>query len=400
MLGVLAETADSQDGAARLAALSALPAPSGEATSIVSYRSAGQTAIIGPLDRARAAALALAATSGELQCTLLVPPEAAGSGPRSSETPENDGNGAGPRTIFAKLVALRGHLGQFEIDMEFEGEVRPLAPSLVTAHRPFDLVLDLSEPAMLDAEIPPPGYVAAGPGGDEAQHLARAAGELAELVGEFDKPRYFNYEPDICAHGRSGQPGCTRCIDACPANAIASLEETIEVDPHLCQGGGSCASACPTGAIEYAYPGPADQSNRLARMLADYLERASNPPTLLFHDGEAGLEWLVPRLSSLPGSVLPWQVEEVGSVGMDIWLSALAHGAGRVAVLCPAVVPSTVMAELRFQAGVARRIATSLGLDEDALVLVPVAPATAPPAILAEPAPAAIRPPARFAATG
>lgn len=405
MRDLLAAAARDEDGAARLSALTGLPAPSGEATSIISYRSAGQVAVIGPLDRLRAAARALAAASTELQCTLLVSQGATVA--RTEEVvPTGTDNGqseTGPRTIYAKLVALRGHLGQFEIDMELDGEVQPLAPSLVTAHRPFDLVLDLGEPAMLSAQIPPPGYVAvgaaAGPDHDEAR-LAEAAGQLADLVGEFEKPRYFNYEPDICAHGRSGQSGCTRCIDACPTNAIASLKEIIEVDPYLCQGGGACATACPTGAIEYAYPGPADQSNYLSQVLGAYLERTGSPPTLVFHDGEAGLEWLAPIVESLPGSVLPWQVEEVGSTGMDIWLSALAHGAGRVAVLCPQSVPASVMTELRFQMEVARTIASSLGLDENALVLVPVEPGVAAPGALTEAAPAVGFERARFASTG
>ena len=51
---------------------------------------------------------------------------------------------------------------------------------------------------------------------------------------------------------------CTRCIDACPADAITGLAERIEVNPYLCQGGGVCASVCPSGAIRYAYPSARD----------------------------------------------------------------------------------------------------------------------------------------------
>ena len=42
-------------------------------------------------------------------------------------------------------------------------------------------------------------------------------------------------------------------MDACPTQAIVSAGDRIEVDPYLCQGGGSCASACPTGAIVAPY---------------------------------------------------------------------------------------------------------------------------------------------------
>ena len=101
--------------------------------------------------------------------------------------------------------------------------------------------------------MPPPGYYA--PAGPKA--LAPVLNELRDLVGEFEKPKYFRYDPDICAHGRSGLNGCRRCIDACPTQAISSLGGIIEVDAYLCQGAGSCASACPSGAIRYAYPDPA-----------------------------------------------------------------------------------------------------------------------------------------------
>ena len=79
-----------------------------------------------------------------------------------------------------------------------------------------------------------------------------------EMRGEFEKPKYFNLDPEICAHGRRGVRGCTRCLNVCPAWAITSAGETVTVDPNLCQGFGSCASVCPTGAITYAYPSTGD----------------------------------------------------------------------------------------------------------------------------------------------
>ena len=141
------------------------------------------------------------------------------------------------------------------------------------------------DPPLLQVELPPPGYARASEGS-----LAAAVEGLSALVGEFEKPRYFHYDPDICAHGRSGQVGCTRCLDACPAGAIASIGEQVEVDPHLCQGGGACATACPTGAIEYAYPKAADQCTALAGLLDGYAARGGQGPVLLWHDGEAGLD--------------------------------------------------------------------------------------------------------------
>ena len=143
-----------------------------------------------------------------------------------------------------------GHLGHFVVRLEGKQGAVNLARAMQFKRDDFDLVLDLSPTCIIDVQIPPPGYYA--PSNEAA--LERALAELPEMVGEYEKPKYFEYDPDICAHGERGLTGCSRCIDACPTDAIHSLGERIEVDPYLCQGGGSCATACPTGAIRYVYP--------------------------------------------------------------------------------------------------------------------------------------------------
>ena len=71
-------------------------------------------------------------------------------------------------------------------------------------------------------------------------------------------------------------------MDACPADAIGSLAERIDVNPHLCQGGGVCAAVCPTGAMAYAYPGPEDTQRRLKRLLTGYTDHHGLNPIILF----------------------------------------------------------------------------------------------------------------------
>jgi ferredoxin len=57
------------------------------------------------------------------------------------------------------------------------------------------------------------------------------------MSGEFEKPKYFNFKPELCAHSRSSLTGCTRCIDACPTLAITSADEVVYVDPVSLPGG-------------------------------------------------------------------------------------------------------------------------------------------------------------------
>ena len=81
----------------------------------------------------------------------------------------------------------------------------------------FDLVLDLSRQPLIRVPDLPQGYAA--PGGDPLAQ-ALAAQKLGALVGEFSKPRFPQYRARICAHGRSGKTGCTKCLDVCSTGAI------------------------------------------------------------------------------------------------------------------------------------------------------------------------------------
>ncbi len=177
--------------------------------------------------------------------------------------------------------------------------------------------------------------------------------EIPELVGRFEKPKFFSYDPELCAHGRGGIRACTRCLDACPAAAITSRGERVEVDPNLCQGAGSCATACSTGAITHAYPRLSDTLERLRAALRAYREAGGDQPAILFHGAAAGRAALVRLALRLPGHVIPIQGEEIGSVGMDVWLAAIAYGAAQVVLLVPPAVASSVVAELEAQLAVA-----------------------------------------------
>lgn len=345
-----------EDGRARGAALRADTWSGRTPTSLVAYSSAGSVAIIADRERGESVAGRLGAG---LACTLLVPRENDAGQPASAEA---ESPGSSLRTIRAALAGVSGHLGQFAIRGRVAGETVDIAPSLLTAHKPFDIVLDLGEPAQLACEVLPPGYYA--PGGDPAA-LERALEEIPGLVGEFEKPRYFRYDADVCAHGASGIQGCTRCIEACPTLAIASIGEKIEVNPYLCQGGGSCATVCPSGAITYAFPLAGDLLGSLRGILGVYRDAGGSNPQLLFHDGEAGRHWLAAHAAALPENAIPCEIEEIGAVGMDVWLSALAYGAAGVTMLCLPGTPPSVHRALAEQRDFAAAILAGMGYPED-----------------------------------
>jgi ferredoxin len=349
--------AHSRNGQARAAALAVAatdtPAPAG----IVPYISAGSLLILG--DEAPALAAAAHCRQQEnISCTVVITVPDTGFAAVKHDVRD------GMNVLIATVASLAGYLGAFQLVLENTG-AKTVIHEVTAGRQVFDLVLDLTIPALINSQLLPPGYFAPG---DDATALQQALDEIPGLVGEFEKPQYFNYQSSICAHGRSGMTACTRCLDACPTDAITSLGDTIEVNPGLCQGAGSCATACPSGAITYSYPRLSDSLGRLRTQLQVYSDRGGTDAVLLFHDREAGADIIAAQASQLPGHILPVEVEEIGSVGMDIWLSALAYGARAVVLLGTPRSPPAVVAEIRAQLETARALLAGMGFSPAALL--------------------------------
>ncbi len=242
------------------------------------------------------------------------------------------------------VAAATGHLGAFRVTvdgyaapkpssrqaLEFEG-----AQGGVTLE--FDVILDLTRDAAL---FPAPekrdGYFKVDPGDPAA--VASALFDIADMVGEFEKPLYVAYDENLCAHSRSGVLGCNRCIDTCPASAITPAGDHVAIDPHLCGGCGGCASVCPTGAATYALPPYDAMFSRLRTLLRSYREAGGKDAVLLVHDDRYGEEMIgmMGRFGrGLPARVVPFVVNEATLVGLDFLAAAIAYGAERVLVLVP-----------------------------------------------------------------
>ncbi len=225
----------------------------------------------------------------------------------------------------------------------------------------FDLVLDLSREAVLKTPDLPQGYLA--PGADPLDQ-ALAAQKLAQLVGEFEKPKFFAYKERICAHSRSGKIGCTKCIDVCSTGAITSDGDRVKIEPHLCAGCGGCATVCPSGAMTYAYPRVPDTGARLKAVLNTYREAGGKDACILFHNAEHGraiVHSLGRKGRGLPARVIPMEVFHVASIGMDVWLGAIAYGASQVVMVSTGEEPEGYFDAIRTQMGFAQTVLTSLG---------------------------------------
>jgi ferredoxin len=231
----------------------------------------------------------------------------------------------------------------------------------VRRHEQFDLVLDLGRSPAIRLTQPPQGYFA--PGNDPLAQ-ALVAVELLQLVGEFEKPRYFSYTEKICAHGRSGKTGCSNCIDTCSTGAISANGDGVLIESHLCMGCGGCATVCPTGAVTHAYPRVPDLGRRLKTMLATYRDAGGRDACILFHDANAGRE-LINRLArrgkGLPARVIPLEIHHPAAIGIDVLLGALAYGASQVLLLASTEEDAAYGAAVRAQIGHASKILHALG---------------------------------------
>jgi ferredoxin len=199
----------------------------------------------------------------------------------------------------------------------------------------FDLVLDLREQSAFTRHALPQGYFR----GATAANLLR----LRELVGEFEKPKFFDYKQKLCAHSRNEKVGCNACVDICSAEAVSSdkSRQQIKVNPNLCVGCGACTTVCPTGALTYAYPRASEQGLKLKTLLSTYQKAGGKDAVILLHSQDAG-QALVNELGraaqlkvakGLPAHVIPVSLWHTASLGLDVWLTALAYGAAQVLVL-------------------------------------------------------------------
>jgi ferredoxin len=386
---------------AALVAMAALPEPA--AVPAVNFKSGGQLLVVGPAASALDWAERLC---NALEVNVLITEARGGELPLERKFPVWSG----------KVESLAGWLGAFEvewtqqnpidletctrcnaciracpeqaIDYSYQidldkckahrdcvtacGAIGAIDFARVAAPRKevFDLVLDLSRQPLIGLPELPQGYAA--PGGD-ALEQALAAQALTALVGEFEKPRFFHYEPRICAHSRSGRKGCDLCLEVCSSGAIAADGDKVKVEPHTCAGCGGCATVCPSGAMTYAYPSVPEIGTRLKAMLATYREAGGKDACLLLHDGGEGRKAVLElgrRGKGLPARVVPVECFHVASIGIDLMLGAIAYGASQVCIIGTGKTADTYIAALKQQMGFAEAILQGLGYAGEHFALV------------------------------
>ncbi len=255
----------------------------------------------------------------------------------------------GLRALAGPAARVRGWLGAFRATLPAMDGPVDIGPLSYHADGHFDWVLDFTGQAL--AQHAPPGYYSLD--GEDFSALKLALREIAgRLRGGYAKPRHVALDASRCAHRRQEIPGCQACLSSCPAGAIHSAKDGVEIEPHLCRGCGTCVLNCPAGAVRYIRPTTEESLARLQAALAEQRRSGGSPPGL----------WIAPPAlaGTVPAGWLAHPVDEPASLDLAFWLTALATGAVRVAVACTGL-PGETRAALAQQLAMGRALLVGLG---------------------------------------
>jgi ferredoxin len=398
-------SSEAQNASPKLAALLAaahLPEP--DPVPAVPFKSEGRLLIIGPLDQAEKAA---AMVADVLQVTIFAQGAGEAGGSQERQFP----------IIAGQLQSLSGWLGAFDVSWT---DSNPINLDLCTrcnacvqacpenaigldyqidmnlcnasracvkvcqsagaidfnrvpseASEKFDLILDLRQAGATGPQFlqhaPPQGYFKW-----DGRNLTTLI-KLRDMVGEFEKPKFFAYKQKLCAHSRNETVGCNACVEICSAEAISSdkSRQQIKVNPNLCVGCGACTTVCPTGALTYAYPKAQEQGSKIKTLLSTYHAAGGKDAVLMLHSQEAGLK-VVEELGraaqlklakGMPANVIPMSLWHTASLGLEVWLTAVAYGAHQVLVLCTHEEAPQYLEGLEAQMAVAQSLLAGLGYE-------------------------------------
>jgi hypothetical protein len=123
--------------------------------------------------------------------------------------------------------------------------------------------------------------------------------------------------------------------------------------------------------LTYAYPKAQEQGLKIKTLLSTYHAAGGKDAVLMLHSQEAGLK-VVEELGraaqlklakGLPANVIPMSLWHTASLGLEVWLTAVAYGAHQVLVLCTHEEAPQYLEGLEAQMAVAQSLLAGLGYE-------------------------------------
>jgi ferredoxin len=301
-----------------------------------------------------------------------------------------------PALHFGQLKAIRGVIGDFEVEIECPidhekciacgrcaeacpkevirydavyaigagcdecGECLKVCPTGAIAFHAPEL-LHVGQILVLDREWQGPTRFGLYKAGDPADVLQKTC-ELIANLGELEKERYLTVDLRRCASGRSELLGCEYCLP-CPYGAIQREGVKLAFSDAGCLGCGLCASLCPLSVPQLrAYPN---------QVLYDQIEQllASDMGTkvilLSCLDNAEKLASVGRREIHYP-AVLPLFVPCIDVISETHLLSAFERGADGVILWCS---PESHPERLEPMIAFVRKTLSAFGLGDRVLAL-------------------------------
>ena len=91
---------------------------------------------------------------------------------------------------------------------------------------------------------------------------------MASMISEL-KGSYITVHQERCLLVRNRNSDCLRCAEVCTSGCISYFDNELTVSPEKCIGCGTCATACPTCALEAHHPGDDALLNSCRKALAE-----------------------------------------------------------------------------------------------------------------------------------
>lgn len=137
------------------------------------------------------------------------------------------------------------------------------------------------------------------------------------LITKLDTP-FITVHQERCAMVRNRNANCLRCAAACTSGCISFDGEQLSVQPERCIGCGTCATVCPTCALEAHHPNDAQLENQCLASLRETGDVCIACANALAHEGAQN------------GGTSAIRVECLGRVEESLLTALAAEGAREV----------------------------------------------------------------------